>query len=350
MDWILYGASGATGRLIAEEAVRRGHRPTLAGRSGDRLRSLAERLDVPWQAVEPQDRVAVNRLVGSAALTLLVASPFRETSPVVLDACLTTGAHYLDLANEIPVLEAVYSRDARAGHRGVTLLPGVGFGTVAADTLVRHLSDFLPDAQRLDLTVDLHTAGTSPGARANALSVVAEGNRVVRAGRIVPVGWGAAAGGAVVPEEARSVFSVPSGELSAARRTTGIANITVSRPSRLPTLVSRAVLPALSLAARSRRLQRRAAGGTRGDLPAPGQTSRSRVWARARDAEDRSALAMLETGEGYAYSTASAVSAVEAVFASPAAGAFSPGALLGADFALGIPGTQRRDARLEQVR
>ena len=31
-SWMLYGAYGFTGRLLAAEAVRRGHRPVLAGR------------------------------------------------------------------------------------------------------------------------------------------------------------------------------------------------------------------------------------------------------------------------------------------------------------------------------
>ncbi len=43
-SWMLYGATGYTGTLIAEEAVRRGHRPILAGRNAEKLRSLAKRL------------------------------------------------------------------------------------------------------------------------------------------------------------------------------------------------------------------------------------------------------------------------------------------------------------------
>ena len=31
-DWVLYGANGYTGALIAEEAKRQGGRPILAGR------------------------------------------------------------------------------------------------------------------------------------------------------------------------------------------------------------------------------------------------------------------------------------------------------------------------------
>lgn len=347
-SWVLYGATGVTGQLIAEAAVRRGHRPTLAGRTVERLRSLGERLELPWQAVDLHDPAALKGLVGSSALTLLVAGPFHETSRPVVEACLATRAHYLDLANEIPVLESIYARDSQARRAGVTLLPSVGFGTVAADTLVRHLVDFLPAADRLDLTVDPYTAGSSPGARANALRVISEGSRVVRGGKLVPVRWGSKAPGAVIPDTARTVFSVPSGELSAARRTTGIPHITVSRPSNLPSAVAGVLLPALSVLARSQTVQRRAEAGTAGASPVPDPTKRSRVWARAWEPEGRSATATLEAGEGYGFSAESAVLAVEAVLASPAAGAFTPGALLGADFALRIPETRRDDAHLDQ--
>jgi short subunit dehydrogenase-like uncharacterized protein len=39
-DWMLYGAYGSTGRLILDEALRRGHRPILAGRDDARLSAL----------------------------------------------------------------------------------------------------------------------------------------------------------------------------------------------------------------------------------------------------------------------------------------------------------------------
>ena len=40
--WMIYGANGYTGELIAREAVRRGEKPVLAGRSLDKLRPLAK--------------------------------------------------------------------------------------------------------------------------------------------------------------------------------------------------------------------------------------------------------------------------------------------------------------------
>jgi short subunit dehydrogenase-like uncharacterized protein len=48
---MLYGATGYTGVLIAEEAVHRGHKPVLAGRSREKLAPLASWLGLDWVVV-----------------------------------------------------------------------------------------------------------------------------------------------------------------------------------------------------------------------------------------------------------------------------------------------------------
>ena len=43
-NWIIYGANGYTGELIAREAVRQGLKPTLAGRNKAKVEALAQEL------------------------------------------------------------------------------------------------------------------------------------------------------------------------------------------------------------------------------------------------------------------------------------------------------------------
>jgi short subunit dehydrogenase-like uncharacterized protein len=45
--WMLYGAAGYTGTLIAQRGLECGHRPVLAGRNQTAVIALAERLDLP---------------------------------------------------------------------------------------------------------------------------------------------------------------------------------------------------------------------------------------------------------------------------------------------------------------
>src|SRR5689334_19071738 len=99
IPWMLYGATGRTGTLIAEHAVARGHRPLLAGRDRGRLRALADRLGLPWVVAAVDD---VYPVLGESRLVLLAAGPFESTSSAVLAACLRAGVHYLDIANELP--------------------------------------------------------------------------------------------------------------------------------------------------------------------------------------------------------------------------------------------------------
>ena len=39
--WMIYGANGYTGQLIAREALQRGLKPILAGRNGEGIESIA---------------------------------------------------------------------------------------------------------------------------------------------------------------------------------------------------------------------------------------------------------------------------------------------------------------------
>ena len=62
--WMLYGAAGHTGTLIAQQAHQGGHQPMLAGRNGTALSALAEKLDMPHRTVGLDDPDALRRRTG----------------------------------------------------------------------------------------------------------------------------------------------------------------------------------------------------------------------------------------------------------------------------------------------
>src|SRR3989339_1052166 len=109
-SWMLYGATGYTGTLIAEEAVRRGHRPILAGRNADKLRVLAKRLKLEWVAFPLEDAGALFKAAKSVDIMLHAAGRFAESCESMMDACLAGKTHYLDISNEISVLQAAQAR------------------------------------------------------------------------------------------------------------------------------------------------------------------------------------------------------------------------------------------------
>src|SRR5262249_13408518 len=146
MTWMIYGANGYTGELCARRAKARGERPILAGRSAAKVSALAQELGFEHRAFDLR-----SPNLDGVSLVLHWSGPFSATSRPMVDACLASKAHYLDVTGEAEVFEAVLARDAEAKQRGVALLPGVGFDVVPSDCLAAQLKEKLPTATQLEL-------------------------------------------------------------------------------------------------------------------------------------------------------------------------------------------------------
>src|SRR5688572_11051929 len=124
-------------------------RPVVAGRDPARVHRLAGELGVEGRAFELEQRGELNRAVRDVQLVLHCAGPFAATWQPMVEACLATGRHYLDLTGEIGVHEAIAELDDSARAAGTMLLPGVGFDLVPTDCLAAHVKARLPTATRL---------------------------------------------------------------------------------------------------------------------------------------------------------------------------------------------------------
>jgi len=233
--WMIYGATGTTGTLIAEEAVRCGHQPLLAGRSAETLALFGKRLNLPWRAVGLDQPDRLKKVVSGVEAVLNAAGPLIATAPPLVQACLATRTHYLDIAGEIPVLQHLFARDLAARERDVTLIGGVGFGVVASNCLVKYVADQLPGATTLELAVKADNQQTSHGATKTVFAALAGGGRVYRDGHLVPFRLGKGLKALRFPDGTSDILPVPSGDLEAAYRATGIANITAFIPFRRST-------------------------------------------------------------------------------------------------------------------
>src|SRR5262245_58541934 len=74
--FLIYGANGYTGALIARASVARGHRPVLAGRNADALEALARELNLQHRVFALDDPAAVRNGIRNAGLVLNCAGPF----------------------------------------------------------------------------------------------------------------------------------------------------------------------------------------------------------------------------------------------------------------------------------
>jgi saccharopine dehydrogenase (NAD+, L-lysine-forming) len=333
MTWLLYGATGYTGRLIARRATAMGLRPVLAGRSAAKLVPLAAELGLEHRVFPLTDPAAVRRGLSGMDAVAHCAGPFARTAVPMATACIDTGTHYLDITGEIDVFEALHALGGRARRAGIVLLPGAGFDVVPTDCVAALLAARLPDATQLDLAF-LVGGGASPGSVRTALAGAAEGGRIRAGGEIRAVPVGARRVRAAFPSGARTVVSVPWGDVSTAYHSTGIPDITTYTAVSAPVLAASRALRVGPL--------RGALSGAAGRLVrGPGErtrsTSRSEVWGRARDAAGNTVTATLTGPNSYSLTADAVLRIVERADGLPA-GFQTPSRALGADFAGSLDG------------
>ena len=146
---LIYGATGYSGSRIARAARLAGLTPILAGRNAETLRPLANELGLSWRVAELSDTQALSEIFKGVAVVLNCAGPFIDTHHAVLEACLQSGSHYLDISGEVDVYESLAAQQAAALQANIMLMPGVGFDMVPGDCLAQGLHQRLPDATEL---------------------------------------------------------------------------------------------------------------------------------------------------------------------------------------------------------
>lgn len=334
--WILYGAYGFTGELVAREAVRRGLRPILAGRRQAPLAALANELDLAWRAFPLDEPETLDRELANVSLILHCAGPFRWTSGPVVAACLRVGCDYLDVTGEIDVFESIFRLHDAARSAGSALLPGVGLDVVPTDCLAAHLKESLPSGDHLDLALAMAGGAASRG----TLTTMIEGFPNLGAERVAgtivarPVAFDARE--IEFPHRRLWAMTIPWGDLATAFRTTGIPNIRVymgasqRRVRRLRALAP--LLPALGSRPVKRSLQWWVRRRVTGPGPQARAAARSYFWGSIRNESGTVRTATLETPEGYTLTAWTAVEIASRVLAGDLrpgawtpAGAFGPG-------------------------
>jgi short subunit dehydrogenase-like uncharacterized protein len=152
---VLFGATGYTGRLVAEAMVERGMRPVLAARGRDKLEALAGELGGGFETAvaDVSDPPSVSALVERGDVLVTTVGPFTRWGTPAAAAATTAGAHYLDSTGESAFIREVFERYGPAAERaGCGMLTAFGYdwvpGNLAGALALREAGE---EAVRVDV-------------------------------------------------------------------------------------------------------------------------------------------------------------------------------------------------------
>jgi len=342
--WMLYGANGYTGQLIAREAARRGWQPILAGRSRERILPLASELGLEARVFDLADRAQAALALKGIRLVLHCAGPFSATSGLLIAACLTTGTHYLDITGEIGVLEHAHEQGEAARVAGIVICPGVGFDVIPTDCVAAKLQSALPNATHLALGFHSGSA-LSPGTGKTLLESLANGGKVRKDGRIVTVPLAHKTRRIDFGDGETLAMTIPWGDVSTAFYTTRIPNIEVYTFA----------TPALVMAARTANHVRRLLGASlvqrhlkrmfdkilKGPSGKTREATPAYVWGEVTNEAGQVKSARIMTANGYSLTVSGALAVVEHLMQREVrGGAYTPATLMGPDLVVQLPGSR----------
>lgn len=139
-DVVVYGATGYTGRLVAEHLARRYGQGgqvkwAMAGRSADKLAAVRDEIGAPKEtpliAADSADPTSLEAMVRRAKAVITTVGPYQLYGDALIAACAAAGTDYLDLTGEPNwMARTVAAHHETAKRSGARLVHSAGFDSI----------------------------------------------------------------------------------------------------------------------------------------------------------------------------------------------------------------------------
>lgn len=344
---LIYGATGYTGRLIAGQ-LRHSHcHLVIAGRTPHRVRALAEELGVAGRAVALDEVEALDEAFDDVDVVINAASPFALTAPRLIESCLRTKTHYLDITGELGVFRNAFGYDEAARKRGIMIMPGAGLGIAASDCLALHVAGLVPNAKYLRIAL-LRPNSFSRGTFRSALGLANSRVSIRRNGRLMSLPVGRLQRAFDFGDGQKQSVAVSWADVFTAYHSTGIRNIEAyfeaDFASRALYHLSAGVADTMQLTPVQALIEAIAGAWPEGPPEVQRRTEKCVIVAEAEDSWRQVRGARLTTPDGYSF-TAEAASAIalRIMRGDFLSGFQTPARVYGADLVLDFKGTHRKE-------
>lgn len=190
-DVIVWGATGFTGRLVAEYlaltyGVGRQLRWAIAGRSADKLASIASMAresqaeELPQLLADINDPDSIDQLVQKTRVICTTVGPYALYGSVMVEACVKHGTHCCDLTGETPWMRKMIDQHQTAAESsGAKIVHTCGFDSIPSDIGVYFLQQcmrekYLAQAAEIKYRVVSSAGGVSGGTVASMMNMMDE--------------------------------------------------------------------------------------------------------------------------------------------------------------------------------
>lgn len=149
-DLIVYGATGFTGRLVAEYLTHnaRGARWAMAGRSEAKLAQVRDLIgapaDTPLVVADASDAASLTAMVARSPALLTTVGPYQLYGNELVAACAAAGTDYVDLCGEPAWMRhMIDAHHETAKASGARIVFSCGFDSIPFDLGVLYLQDIV---------------------------------------------------------------------------------------------------------------------------------------------------------------------------------------------------------------
>src|SRR3954454_15987330 len=139
-DIVVYGATGFTGRLVAEYLAAHytgngAPKWAMAGRSMDKLASVRDAIGAPADTAliqaDASDPASLKAMVNQTKSVLSTVGPYQLYGSDLVAACAATGTDYLDLCGEpVWMRQMIDAHQATAQSTGARIVFSCGFDSI----------------------------------------------------------------------------------------------------------------------------------------------------------------------------------------------------------------------------
>jgi short subunit dehydrogenase-like uncharacterized protein len=139
-DLILYGATGFTGKLVAEYLSQNYKKLAwaMAGRSAAKLASVRDEVgapkDLPLIVADGADKASLTAMARRGKAIVTTVGPYQLYGSELVAVCAETGTDYLDLCGEPSWMHGmINAHEAQAKQSGARILFSCGFDSIPSE-------------------------------------------------------------------------------------------------------------------------------------------------------------------------------------------------------------------------